>query len=40
VGVNPAELDLAVWKIYANRDDSDYKRLVGNSSNAMFALNI
>jgi len=31
-GVNPAELDLAVWKIYANRDDSDYRRLTKNSS--------
>ena len=32
LNVNPAELDLAIWKIYANRDDSDYKKLVANSS--------
>lgn len=31
-GVNAAELDLAVWKIYANQDDSDYHRLIKNSS--------
>lgn len=27
-GVNAAELDLAIWKIYANKDDSEYQRLV------------
>lgn len=32
LNINPAELDLAIWKIYANRDDSDYKRLISNSS--------
>lgn len=31
LGVNPAELDLAIWKIYANRDDSEYKRLTNSS---------
>lgn len=36
-GINPADLDLAIWKIYANRDDSEYRRLVGNSSTAQVA---
>lgn len=32
LGVNPAELDLAIWKIYANRDDTEYKRLTNSST--------
>jgi len=32
IGVNAAELDLAIWKMYANRDDTDFLRLT-NSSN-------
>jgi thermostable 8-oxoguanine DNA glycosylase len=27
VGANPAELDLAIWKIYARNDSSDFDRL-------------
>jgi len=38
LNVNPAELDLAIWKIYANRDDLDYKRLISNSSKPDFAM--
>jgi thermostable 8-oxoguanine DNA glycosylase len=37
LGVNPAELDLAIWKIYANRDDTEYKRLT-NSSTSKLAI--
>lgn len=31
LGVKSAELDLAVWKLYANNDDTSYKALVGTS---------
>ena len=27
LNIKPAELDLAIWKMYSNRDDSEYKRL-------------
>lgn len=30
LNVNHAEFDLAIWKIYANRDTSDYKKLIGD----------
>lgn len=38
LGVNPAELDLAIWKIYANRDDSEYKRLTKSSNQQITAV--
>lgn len=38
LGVNPAELDLAIWKIYANRDDSEYKRLTKSSSSQIAVI--
>jgi len=39
VGVNPAELDLAIWKIYANKDSSDFDRLTKTPQNIMTAHN-
>lgn len=38
LNVNPVEFDLAIWKMYANRDDSDYKRLVSNSSKIISSI--
>lgn len=37
VGCNPAELDLAIWKIYGSRDDSEFKRLTNSSKVAVTA---
>ena len=32
LGVKSVDLDLAVWKMYSNRDDSDYQMLLNKSS--------
>lgn len=30
INVNPVEFDLAIWKMYANRDNSEYDKIMGS----------